>query len=53
MEQLYSNALKGIVASKSVMPAKGGRPDLSDEAVRAAVDYMVEQSRSAGREASR
>jgi cytochrome c5/ketosteroid isomerase-like protein len=53
MEQLYSNALNGIVASKSVMPAKGGRPDLSDEAVRAAVDYMVSQSRSAGREVSR
>jgi cytochrome c5 len=35
------------------MPAKGGRPDLSDEAVRAAVDFMLEQSRAAGRESRR
>lgn len=48
MEQVYSNALNGMVASRAVMPAKGGRPDLSDEAVRAAVDYMVLRSRSPG-----
>lgn len=43
-ETLYSNAIKGYQGSAGVMPAKGGRADLSDEAVRAAVDYMVNKS---------
>ena len=34
---LYNSALKG----KGAMPAKGGNPALSDEAVKAAVDYML------------
>jgi len=41
MEQLVQNAINGIGS----MPAKGGNPNLSDEEVRAAVEYMVEQSR--------
>lgn len=36
-EALYATALKG----KGAMPAKGGNASLSDDAVKAAVDYMV------------
>ncbi len=39
-EVLYSNAINGIGA----MPAKGGA-ELSDNTVRAAVDYMLEKSK--------
>jgi cytochrome c oxidase subunit 2 len=38
---LYEHAIKGIRA----MPPKGGNPALSDEQVKAAVDYMVAQSK--------
>jgi cytochrome c5 len=40
-EQLVQNAINGI----GTMPAKGGNPNLSDDEVRAAVEYMIEQSR--------
>ncbi len=36
-DALYASALKG----KGAMPPKGGNPGLSDDAVKAAVDYMV------------
>ncbi len=39
-ETLYANAINGIGS----MPAKGGNIALSDDDVRAAVDYMLEQS---------
>jgi cytochrome c5 len=41
MDVLYNTALNG----KGAMPPKGGRMDLSDADVKAAVDYMVEQAR--------
>ena len=44
-DKMYSNALKGFKGSKGVMPPKGGRSDLADDAVKAAVDYMVAQSK--------
>ncbi|MFW2440151.1 MAG: c-type cytochrome [Arenicellales bacterium] len=39
-EALYSHAIKGFKA----MPPKGGATTLSDDVVKAVVDYMVEQS---------
>ena len=39
VEELYANAINGIGA----MPAKGGRMDISDAEVNAAVDHMLAQ----------
>ncbi len=36
-DALYTSAINGIGA----MPAKGGRADMSDDAIKAAVDYMI------------
>ena len=36
-DALYDSALNGV----NTMPARGGNPTLSDEAIKAAVDYMV------------
>lgn len=41
MDSLYETTIKG----KGAMPAKGGNPALSDEEVKAAVDYMIAQSK--------
>jgi cytochrome c5 len=40
-EVLYTSVLKG----KGAMPPKGGQMQLSDDVVKAAVDYMVAQSK--------
>lgn len=40
-EVLYRHAIEGFTGEQGVMPAKGGRRDLSDEAVTAAVDHML------------
>ena len=37
-EEMYQSVLNGL----NLMPPKGGRPDLSDEQVQMAVDYMLE-----------
>jgi cytochrome c5 len=42
---LEQHAIGGFQGSTGVMPPKGGRMDLSDEAVRAAVEHMVSLSR--------
>ena len=44
-DTLYEHALKGFKGKTGFMPAKGGRADLADDAVKAAVDYMVSQSK--------
>ena len=38
---LYEHALKGFTGTAGVMPAKGGRTDLSDELIRQGVDFLV------------
>jgi cytochrome c oxidase subunit II len=40
-QTLYDHSIKGI----RLMPAKGGNPNLSDEQVKAAVDYMISASK--------
>lgn len=45
MDTLTEHAIKGFQGSAGYMPPKGGRADLSDEAVRAAVEYMVDGSK--------
>ncbi|MGS0468737.1 c-type cytochrome [Cobetia marina] len=40
-ETLYTHAIEGFNA----MPAKGGNPALSDEEVKAAVDYLLDSVR--------
>ena len=42
---LYDHAINGYTgANGSMMPAKGGRADISDEDIKASVDYMVAES---------
>jgi cytochrome c5 len=44
-DTLYTSAVNGVQGSGGAMPAKGGNPALSDAEVKAAVDYMVAQSK--------
>ena len=47
IEALHASALGGLVGPDGdEMPARGGNPSLSDEEVKAAVDYMVAVVRS-------
>ena len=38
---LYEHAIKGYTGTAGMMPAKGGRVDVSDELVKQAVDHLV------------
>ncbi|MGC4075916.1 MAG: c-type cytochrome [Rubrivivax sp.] len=40
-DTLYKHALEGFTGSQGMMPAKGGGATLSDDDVKAAVDYMA------------
>ena len=44
IEVMYENAINGFQGQTGVMPAKGGFVHLSDDDIKAAVDYMVSQS---------
>ena len=44
-DTLYDHALKGFTGSSGVMPAKGGRADVSDDLVKAAVDHMLDMAK--------
>ena len=39
---LYQHAIEGFKGETGLMPPKGGRTDVSDELIRAAVDHMLE-----------
>jgi cytochrome c5 len=41
---LYQHAVDGFKGEAGLMPPKGGRMDISDDLVRAAVDHMIEAS---------
>lgn len=45
MDVLKDHALNGYTGEAGIMPPKGGRTDLSDAEVVAALKYMVEQSK--------
>jgi cytochrome c5 len=40
---LYQHSIEGFTGSAGVMPAKGGNPALTDEQVKATVDWMLDQ----------
>jgi len=43
IDTLYNHAIDGFTGSMGMMPARGSNPALTDEEVKAAVDYMVKQ----------
>lgn len=44
MELLVTRAIEGYTGTAGVMPAKGGNPALTDEQIKATVEWMVAQS---------
>ncbi len=40
-DMLYKHAIEGFTGAKGMMPARGGAATLTDDEVKAAVDYMV------------
>ena len=45
MNTLHEHSIKGFQGTAGVMPPKGGRMDIPDNLIEAAVDYMVQGSR--------
>jgi cytochrome c5 len=44
-ETTYGHAINGFQGKSGVMPPKGGFTNLSDDEIKAAVDYMLESSK--------
>jgi cytochrome c5 len=42
-DMLYKHAIEGFQGAAGMMPAKGGNPALTDDQVKVAVDWMLEQ----------
>ncbi|MBH9552302.1 c-type cytochrome [Inhella gelatinilytica] len=45
MDVVYKHAIEGFTGGKGMMPPRGGGTALTDEQVKAAVDFMVNQSK--------
>lgn len=45
MDLLHKHAIEGFTGAKGMMPPRGGATTLSDDEVKAAVAFMVDQSR--------
>ena len=45
MDVVYKHSIEGYNGSKGAMPARGGNPSISDDDMKAAVDFMVNQSK--------
>lgn len=45
MDVLYKHAREGFTGAKGAMPARGGVPTLTDDELKAGVDYMTSLSR--------
>ncbi len=43
LDLLVTHAIEGFRGEAGLMPAKGGRPDLTDEQVRVTVEYMLDK----------
>ena len=43
-DTMYKHAIEGFTGEKGMMPARGGGASLSDDDVKAAVDFMADQS---------
>jgi cytochrome c5 len=45
IDTLYASAVNGVQGNAGAMPARGGNPALSNAEIKAAVDYIVAQSK--------
>lgn len=45
VDTLYKHAIEGFTGAKGMMPARGGSTTLSDDDVKAAVNYMVDKAK--------